>query len=207
MLQRLLQLRPLAYHTCSELNFVSIRRVRALRSAAKLLKGTPHESLLGVQRRESRIVSVPWGQVEVRDNRPLRIGSLSLEAGCTLEDFLLLLNGRVFLWPGDSSGPCKPGPSHFARYQGQGPVHLLRVPLSDLVAENSGRELEVTFCNSGSARHQGGMPVVRGPSTFVPVGRIDRPPSKVKELCFVGAAALPHSTEWATCLSGPWHPL
>ena len=207
MLQRLLQLRPFAYHTCSALNFSSIRRARALKSSAELLAGTQHESLLIVRRKQSRVLAVPSGQVEVRDNLPLRVGSLRLEAGCTLEQFLLLLNQRVFLWPGSELGPCKPGPDHFAHYQGEGPVHILRVPLAELVAENPERELEVTFCNSGSARHHGGLPVVRGPSTFVPIRGASRPASEVKEICFPGFAALPRGTAWATSLAGPWHPL
>jgi hypothetical protein len=78
MLQRLFELRPYAYHTCSALNFALIRRARALKSSAELLAGTPHESLLIVRRKQSRVVAVPSGQVEVRDNLPLRVGSLNL---------------------------------------------------------------------------------------------------------------------------------
>ncbi len=207
MLPRLLQLRPYAYHTCSALNFTEIRKSRELRSSALLLAGTQHEPLLSVRRKKSQVVSLATGPVEVRDNLPLRLGSLKLEAGCSIEQFLLLLNQRVFLWPGNELGPCKPGPDHFAHYQGEGSVHVLKVPLSDLVAANPGRRLEVTFCNSGSARHHGGLPVLRGPSTFVPIQSASRPASEVKEFCFVGSAALPASTAWATSLSGPWRPL
>ena len=79
MLQRLLQLRPFAFHTCSALNFASIRRARALKSSAELLAGTPHESLLIVRRKQSRVVATLSGQVEVQDNLPRRVGSLKLE--------------------------------------------------------------------------------------------------------------------------------
>ncbi len=207
MLPRLLQLRPFAYHTCSALNFTSIRQARELRSSAQLLAGTQHESLLSIRRKKSQVVSVATGRVEVRDNLPLRLGSLKLETGCSIEQFLHLLNQRVFLWPGNELGPYKPGPDHFAHYQGEGSVHILKVPLSELVAANPERTLEVTFCNSGSARHHGGLPVVRGPSTFVPVQSAVRPASEVKEFCFVGSAVLPASTVWATSLAGPWQPL
>ena len=110
MLPRLLQLRPFAYHTCSALNFTSIRQARELRSSAQLLAGTQHESLLSIRRKKSQVVSVATGRVEVRDNLPLRLGSLKLETGCSIEQFLHLLNQRVFLWPGNELGPYKPGP-------------------------------------------------------------------------------------------------
>lgn len=207
MLQRLMSLRPFAYHTCSALNFQSIRRTRSLKSAADLLAGTGYSSLLTVRRKSSVVVELSSGPVEVRDNLPLRIGSLALEEGCSLEQFLLLLNRRVYLWPGNNHGPCRPGPEHFQHYQGSGAVHILRVPLASLLSANPGRELEVTFCNSGTARHHGGQPVQRGPNTFVAASLASGRPSEVKELCFVGSLALPPDTEWSTVLAGPWQPL
>jgi hypothetical protein len=207
MLQRLIELRPLAYHTCSALNFESIRRLRALKSADELLRGTPHEALLNVRRESSTVVTLNSGPIEVRDNLPLRPGSLALEAGCSLARFLLLLNQRVYFWPGNSLGPRNPGLAHFEHYKGEGVVHILRAPLTALVQANPDRELEVTFCNSGSARHHGGRPVIRGPSTFQPVTQACGPASQVKELCFVGSASLPQSTEWSASLAGPWQAL
>lgn len=207
MLQRLIELRPFAYHTCSALNFESIKRVRMLKSPAELLLGTPHAALLMVRRKSSSVIALDSGPIEVRDNRPLRIGSLQLEADCSLEQFLLLLNQRVYLWPGNSFGPSKSGRAHFERYRGEGAVRILRAPLSSLVNSNPERKLEVTFCNSGSARHHGGHPAVRGPGTFKPVSCASGPASQVKELCFVGSVSLPLGTEWSTGLTGPWRAL
>lgn len=207
MLDGLIKLRPFAYHICSALNFSAIKRMRTLRSTADLLSGTPHEAMLSVRRTSCITVELVSGPVEVRDNLPLRPGSLDLEPDCSLEDFLRLLNQRVYFWPGGEHGPCKPGPEHFQRYRGQGAVHILRAPLSSLVSANPDREMEVTFCNAGAARHQGGKPVKRGPSTFRPVSLATGRASTVKELCFVGHAVLPNETKWSTSLAGPWHSL
>lgn len=204
MLARLLELRPFAYHTSSETNFASIKRSGALMSTAELLAGTANTHLLQVRRTSSQLVQVRGGVVEIRDNLPLRIGSLDLEPGCSLQQFLLMLNQRVFLWPGNAAGPTPQGREHFAHYRGQGPVHILRVPLKALIAANPNTEIQVTFCNSGSARHHGGKPAIRGPSTFQAASASVGAASKVKELCFVGSARLPAGTEWSETLTGPW---
>lgn len=205
-LDRLVNLRPYAYHTCNLVNFESIRRSGALLSPEALLAGTEYERLLGERRPRSIMLTLDQGTVEIRDNTPLRLGSLALE-DCTLEQFLRLLNGRVFLWPGTETWIISPGRGHFARYQSEGPVRMIRVPLTDLVEANPDRELEVTYCNSGSARHQQGRPVTRGPSTFQPISCTQGRMADVKELTFVGSANLPPSAQWAESIEGPWSPL
>lgn len=207
VLDRLLELRPFAYHTCGALNFESIRSSRALRSARDLLAGSEHEHLLTIRRKHSARVTLPDGSVEVRDNSPLRLGSLELEPDVTLEAFLLELNSRVFLWPGSESGPIRTGGAHFEHYSGIGTVHVIRVPLRHLLQANPSRALAVTYCNSGSARHQGGRKVVRGPGTFHPVNSAPRVAAAIKELTFVGSVLLPVTTEFSSSPSGPWQPL
>jgi hypothetical protein len=207
VLDRLLLLRPFAFHTCGALNFSSIRNSRTLLSACSLLAGTPHQHLLTTRRQRSLVVASSHGRVEVRDNQPLRLGSLELEPGITLEQFLLELNSRVYLWPGAETGPISTGVAHLQHYQGEGAVRVIRVPLPDLLSTNPDRPLSVTFCNSGSARHHGGRKVLRGPGTFQPVHKATRPAGEVKELTFMGDVRLPESTVWGTNPSGRWQPL
>lgn len=207
VLDRLLELRPFAYHTCGTLNFESIRRGRALRSAQDLLVGSEHEYLLSIRRRHSVRVALPGGHVEIRDNAPLRLGSLELELDVTLEAFLRDLNSRVFLWPGNEHGPIRTGGSHFEHYSGIGTVHVIRVPLQHLLHANPRRELAVTYCNSGSARHHSGRKAIRGPGTFHPIERAPRPAAEIKELTFVGSVHLPEGSAFSSSPSGPWQPL
>ena len=207
MLDRLLELRPFAFHTCGALNFESIRRARALRSAEDLLVGSEHEHLLTLRRKRPVRVALPGGPVEIRDNAPLRIGSLELEPDITLESFLQELNSRVFLWPGNEYGPIRTGGSHFEHYSGIGTVHVIRVPLLHLLQANPNRSLAVTYCNSGSARHHNGQKVIRGPGTFHAVERAPKSVAKIKELTFVGSVHLPEGTVYSSSPSGPWQSL
>lgn len=204
MLQRLLELRPFAFHTCGELNFASIRRARALRSAKDLIFGTAYEHLLSVRRAKSVVAQLSDGPVEIRDNLPLRLGSLEIEPNVTLEQFLQELNGRVYLWPGGERGPIGTGAAHFQHYQGEGEVRVIRVPLQDLLQVNANRTLSVTYCNAGSARHHSGRRAIRGPGTFQSIDRTTRTMGEVKELTFVGSVLLPGTTAWARTPSGPW---
>ena len=105
MLQRLLELRPYAFHTCGARNFESIQRSRTLRSAVNLLRGTEHEHLLRVRRKTPELVRLQSGMVEVRDNLPLRRGSVALDADLTFEDFLYELNSWGVLVAGHSKRP------------------------------------------------------------------------------------------------------
>jgi hypothetical protein len=207
VLQRLLDLRPYAFHTCGAINFEAIRRSRTLRSAADMLLGTEHEHLLRELRKTPKLVSLQSGMVEIRDNLPLRRGSVALDADLTFEDFLHELNSRVFLWPGTASGPIATGVAHFEHYLEVGEVRIIRVRLDSLLAANAGKELQVTYCNSGSARHQQGRPVARGRSTFQSLHSTEGRPAKVKELTFLGTASLPPDAEWSQSQAGPWQPL
>ncbi len=207
MLDRLLELRPFAYHTCGTLNFESIRRTRSLRSAQDLLAGSEHEYLLTTRRKQSVRVALPGGPVEIRDNTPLRLGSLELESDVTLEAFLRELNSRMFLWPGNEHGPIRTGGSHFEHYSGVGTVHVIRVPLTHLLQANRNRPLAVTYCNSGSARHHSGRKAVRGLGTFHPIEHAPRAAAEIKELTFVGLVHLPEGTAFSSSPSGPWQSL
>ena len=205
--QRLCELRPYAFHTSGRENFDTIRGHGELRSARSILQGTIHEHLLVSRRKESVALNVAGETVIIRDNRPLRLGSIDLQGGWSLSDWLMELNSRVFLWPGKEDGPIKRGRAHFDRYVAEGPVFVIRMLTHSLISANPDRELWVTRCNSGSARQIDGQPVSRGPATFQLPANAPFPPAEVIELSYRGVAVLPSDAKWSTSLAGPWNAL
>jgi len=206
-LEELTARRPYAFHVCGTVNFQSIRSSRTLRSAKTLLTGTPHQHLLLGRRTKTERTSISGVDIEVRDHRPLIERSLSFPPNYGLNDFIDELNSRVFLWAGTETGPVRSGTNHIARYSAAGPVFLLRVPTEALLRANPVPILEVTFCNSGSARHNKGMPAKRGPETFVNPASARRPAADVVELTFTGEIVLPMETMYAPSLQNEWLPL
>ncbi len=178
-----------------------------LRSTRDLIGGTPHEPLLSLGRERSVLVEVAEEQVLIADNRPLRPRSLALSHGWFLVDWLRELNSRVFFWPGSERGPIGRGRSHFERYAAEGRVFAIRMPMASLLAVNEHRDLWVTRCNSGAARHCRGKPAQRGPETFQRPEAAPFPPAAVIELTYVDRAQLPEEAEWSTSLDGPWRHL
>ena len=206
-IQILAKLRPFAFHSSGQENFDAIRRHGKLRSTATILEGTDHGRLITNRRKSSVTLEVDGETVVIRDNRPLRPGSVRLQGGWALSDLLLELNSRVFLWPGREQGPIDRGRSHFERYATEGAVFAIKVPTLSLVAANHDRELWVTRCNSGSARHHGGQPVPRGPATFQLTSEAPFRASQVIEFSYLGEAELPPDAQWSTSLDGPWNAL
>lgn len=203
-IQELARLRPFAFHSSGQENFNAIRRRGKLRSTSTILEGSGRDDLISERRPSSVTLELNGERVVIRDNRPLRPASIQLLGGWSLSDWLRELNSRVFLWPGLRKGPIDRGRSHYARYASEGDVFTIRVPTLSLVAANRDRKLWVTRCNSGSARHHGGKPVPRGPSTFQIPEEAEFRPSQVIEFTYVGEAKLPLDTQWSRVLSGPW---
>ena len=197
------RIRPYAFHNTCRVNFDAIRRHRELRSACEILNGSEHAHLLTRRRATSVAIEVNGEVVVIRDNRPLRLKSLRLAEGWSLADWLKELNSRVFLWPGNRQGPIPRGRAHLMSGDSRLAV-VIRMSLTSLVAANRDRELWVTRCNSGSARHQAGEPVRRGPETFQLPKSAPFRAFEVVELSYVGRARIPKETEWALSLDGPW---
>ena len=206
-IQDLHELRPFAYHNSCQENFDAILRHGKLRSTRTILEGTGHDNLLSNRRSTSVTLVLNGETIVIRDNQPLRPASVQLLAGWSLSDLIMELNSRVFLWPGTEEGPIARGRSHFERYARDGNVFTIRTPTRSLIAANHERELWVTRCNSGSARHHSGKPVPRGPSTFQLLSEATFRPSQVIEMTYVGEAELPSDAQWSKSLAGPWRPL
>ncbi|MBX9899879.1 MAG: hypothetical protein K2Y28_03760 [Burkholderiaceae bacterium] len=199
--------RNYVYHVCGAVNFKAIQTTRTLQSAERILSISGHDHLLQGKRDRTVEVRTDDGTVQVRDHKPLIQANMELIDGYSFDDFLRELNSRVFLWAGTEAGPCKSGKNHIAKYASEGAVFILRVPTRSLLEINGFENLDITFCNSGSARQIQGKKVKRGRSTFMKLATSNRPPGEVVEVTFEGSALLPIETEYAKELSGPWLPL
>ena len=199
--------RRYAYHVCGEVNFDSIRSSRTLQSAESILSGTEHESLLRGKREQTQSVTINGALVQIRDHKPLISANIEFDSSYSLSEFLRELNSRVFMWAGTEVGPCKSGRNHIQKYKDEGSVFILRVPTRKLIELNGTENLEITFCNSGSARMNNGQRAKRGRHTFIRLGQAARQPGDIVEITFLGSAQLPVETEYARELSGPWFPL
>jgi hypothetical protein len=116
---------------------------------------------------------------------------MNLPEGFEYEDFVELVNGLVFFWPGDESNPIMHGQRHFDRYRNERPV-ILRVPTRDIIAD--GNPALYSNCNSGAPRCSRGKYAPRGPSTFVAANQFLGAPGRVIEVVFSGSVALPMTT-------------
>jgi hypothetical protein len=144
--------------------------------------------------------------VLLRDQRPLYQGNMELPKEFTFQDFVELLNGKVFFWPGDHKGPIDYGERHFHRYQ-KGSSIILRCFFRSLILENVASEPLFSGYNSGSPRCWNGKKSPRGPDTFLKAHDFKRSPSEVVEVVFDGQIVLPADTELGDSTLGCWEPL
>jgi hypothetical protein len=199
--------RRCAFHICGAVNFKAIRKSRTLLSAERILSGSGYDHLLQGKRDRTVEVRTDGGTVQVRDHKPLIQANIELVDGYSFDDLIQELNSRVFLWAGTEAGPCDSGRNHIGKYASEGDVFILRTPTRELIELNELQNLEITFCNSGSARQNQGNKAKRGRSTFMKLAAASRPPGKIVEIAFQGLAKLPAETKYAKVLSGPWLPL
>jgi hypothetical protein len=199
----LFRLRPFAFHLTASSNLEGIRKAKTLFSASALLHLGGKAELSNVRRRVHESVNTELGPVLLRDQSPLHPGNLSLPRGWTFEQFVGLLNSRVFFWPGTAAGPISSGVRHFERYRSEKP-EILRIPSRELVESNSERDPAVCKYNSGSPRYTRGNASPRSPETFVRMSAAAFRPSGVVELTFKGEVRLPPQTEIGRSPAGPW---
>lgn len=194
-IQQFINLRPVLYHLTDERNLESILSDRVLKSTERLANKTRATNRATILRTR-RPLHIEFKQGEssyhIRDQRPLSVAIVSkaLEKGCTVEDFIYLLNNMIFFWakPQDLQ-------THFNRYANEGeyPI-ILRVNTIELVDINT----SPLFCkvNSGGPRcssYLGGNPVERGYNTFQFAQEFQYTPSAVREVTFKNQCHLPES--------------
>lgn len=194
---KFVSLRPFLYHLTDKRNFDSILSDRTLRSTEQLAKISNLEnveSFLKTRRAVHAQISNGKTIYHIRDQKPFSVTIVekALEKGCTVEDFLFLLNTKVFFWAklGDLE-------SHYKRYkkEGESPI-IFRVKTEELFAINK----PAKFCrlNSGGPRcsaYLGGKGAERGYNTFQDSSNFDASPSSVKEVTFGNECFLPSLLE------------
>lgn len=198
--------RPFLFHLTSERNLQRIRETSHLESAFSLIAKSGRPEILREHRLAETELRIGADTVLLRDQSPLLAANVDLAIGWSFADLIEFLNRRVFFWPGDGTGPIKPGRNHFERYRREAPV-ILRCLF------NSVRHLNRTnaplFCrfNSGAPRQNNGQPIPRGPDSFVAAGRFPGNPSAAVEVTFLDHVQLPPDTQVASRFDGPWSEL
>jgi hypothetical protein len=125
----------------------------------------------------------------LRDQAQIKENALKRSlVNCTYEQFINLVNTKVFFWP-----TPKDVTSHFGTYLAEGP-RILRFSTSDVFAINE----PPMFCklNSGATRphpYYGGNPAPRGLNTFVSVDNLECNLSKIREVTFSNFCLLPNT--------------
>jgi hypothetical protein len=147
------------------------------------------ETFLSTRRAVNTLVGNEYYSFVLRDQAQIKENALRRSlVDCTYEQFINLLNSRVFFWP-----TLKDVAAHYGTYETEGP-RILRFNTAEIFALNN----PPMFCkfNSGATRpHQyyNGNPAPRGLNTFVNVENLDCVPSKVREVTFGQFCLLPES--------------
>ena len=198
MLGRFVERRPFLFHLTARGNLDAIRSFGCLRPAAITLQRAGRNEWLERRRSEHLLVDLEGQPVCIRDQRPLFRGNIELTGHITFEQFVALLNSKVFFWPGTNSGPNDYGRRHFLRYREE-ECAILKTPTRELLEVNPNSTPLFCRYNSGSPRCSGGRKSPRGPDTFIPAAVFQGAPSEVVEVVFSDEVVLPGSTMVASC--------
>ena len=208
-LDELISRAPFLYHATRAANLAGIAKRGALLSPNETYRlhgrQAPHRKRSGAKGGKT-IVPLPDGEVCLSDHDRLHEGNIRFEAGWNLNRFIEHLDGLVFFWPGDETGPIKQGLDHLDRYVREGLAYaVMRAPTVALVEANGPPKL--SSCNSGAPRHNsrsGKQP--RGASTFRGLSEFSTK-DEIVEVVFMSSTTLPASAASATSYSGPWESL
>lgn len=198
--------RTYLYHLTDTRNIVEIIRQRKLFSTRHLvynsnLSVSDQMNFLRSKRVGHKKLVIDGVEVFIRDQDPISLKSL---AKATLEldspqDFLEILNERVFFWP-----TIKDLSIHFERYKDEKPT-ILRFATNDIIMLNS--EPEFCFLNSGAPRcspHYGGKPAPRNRGTFQKASNFERSHASVREFTILNFSNLPENIWSSNSPYGPW---
>ena len=190
-IKQFVEKRPYLYHLTDSRNLDKILSSKQLTSTKLLVD----ESTLA--NKKEFLTSKRWGHKEIevngsiiyiRDQDPIlkKVLKRSLEEDCTYEEFLMLLNSRVFFWP--TLGDLQ---KHFGRYQDEKPI-ILRVHTQELFDINDSPK----FCkfNSGATRchpYYDGNAATRGYKTFLYTEECPYNYGAVREVTFENFCSLP----------------
>lgn len=204
------QLRPFLYHLTARENLPGIRTDRRLDSAATLLQAANLEADVRLRREGPKHINIGKRKVVLRDQRPLHRGPIVFPLGYVFEDFVELLNRRVFFWAGQEHGPAGPaktyGGNHFETYSSERPV-ILRINFMSLMSANEGQQPLFCQYNSGAPRCSRGHHAPRGPNTFLHPAMFPKSAAGVAEVTFADHVGLPDDTMVASQFGTQWKPL
>jgi len=204
-LSKIIRLRPYLYHLTSVSNELAILQNRRLLSTEYLVKQSDlapedQEKLLTTRRTDHEKITANGQVTWIRDQRPLNKAlDRCLTHGWTREDYIKLLNSKVFMWP-----TLKRLKIHFGRYKSENPV-IFRFKTNDVINLNLNR-VRLSHLNSGATRpipkYRGAPP--RGPETFKLISDFNLEISKIAEVTFDDYCVLPSQFEKGTSPNGPW---
>lgn len=193
-IEKFVQLRKHLYHLTDESNLESILSNRILKSAETLtgLVNLPdRDQFLRKRRKGHKKIGNDRYSFSLRDQDPLfeKIVNKNLEQDMCFEDFVYLLNTKIFFWAKEQDLK-----THYARYEKQNeyPV-ILRFDTQDLFDANT---QSPKFCrlNSGAPRcssyYPEGAPQ-RGRQTFLSADAYLGSPSSIREVTFESQCVLP----------------
>lgn len=190
-IEKFLRSRPYIYHLTHHDNVASILESRRLESTVNLAEKinlAGREAFLQGRRAINQVIANEQHSFVIRDQAQINSALENCLVNCTREQFIYLLNTKVFFWP-----TIKDVSGHFSTYMEEGP-RILRFRTADVLALNA----PPMFChvNSGSSRPHpayGGRPAPRGMNTFAAAENFDYIPSKVREVTFDRICLLPEN--------------
>lgn len=205
--EKFIQKREFLYHLTDLNNVQTILETRTILSTNVIVDQNQimtldEKNLLKKTRRKNHIqLQYDNHTFKIRDQRPLSPVALSkcLTNGCTIEEYIELLNSRVFFWP-----TLKRLNIHFGRYAHEKPV-IIRCKTRDILETNQNAEL--CHLNSGATRpnaYLGGIASPRGKHTFIPIAAFEMGISKVAEVTFPTQCLLPETIWLSNTPNGPW---
>jgi hypothetical protein len=195
-LTKFVALRKYLYHLTDENNLQSILSDYTLKSTStltELYNVTDRENFLRTRRVGHKKIVADNITISIRDQDPLfkNIVVKNLEDDWTFEDFVFLLNKKIFFWAKEADLR-----THYTRYENQGEHPIILRLDTEQVLQLNGNIQEPKFCrlNSGaprcSAYYEAGAPP-RGMNTFLPASQYIGTPSSVREVTFEKYCLLP----------------
>ena len=175
---------PTLWHLADAAAWPSIQR-NGLLSTSEIVNrwGVPQSEvhdLLARRRPEPVVLDHPdHGKAVLRDQHPLSEERLApaLTDGMTVEGWLRMLNGFVFLFPSEAGLRTL-----YAAYA-RGPAVVLKVRTRTLVKQHGAR-VRLAGINTGNTMRR---PAPRGTDTFLPIRRYDHSKRKVQEVVVMEA--------------------
>ena len=205
-LQSFIKRRPYLFHLTDRSNLPLILESKQLFSTQHLVGNStlsPEEQVdfLRSKRSGHKKITINGNEISIRDQDPISMKALAkaIDVGSTPNDFLEILNERVFFWP-----TVKDLKIHFERYKQEQPI-ILMLETEKIVEINS--EPEFCHLNSGAPRcspYHDGKPAPRNRNTFQTAENFEMTPGKVREFTILNFARLPSKVWTSESPEGPW---